>query len=314
MLRATRRQHTIARPAEVRGFGLFHGADVTLRFRPARPDAGIVFRRVDLPGRPEIPARLDRVGSSQHRTLIRAGDACVETIEHVMAALAGLRVDNAVVEIDAGECPNGDGSSRAFVEALDGAGIVPQDRMRPALVVEETISVRCDDAALAIHPPGPTGGLSLSYSLDYGPDAVIPAQSFYVELSADSFRAEVAAGRTFLPEADARAQRAAGIGLRTTEADLLIFGPDGVIGNELRYPDECARHKVLDMIGDLALLGVDLHGSVVACRSGHSTNAALGRSLLAAIDPGRSGGPGPPPIAEGGFVDLSGLLTSNTGA
>ena len=157
MLRATRRQRTLARPAEVRGVGFFHGADVTLRFHPAEAGAGIVFQRTDLPGRPTIPARLESVVPSQRRTTIRSGDAGVEMIEHVMAALAGLQVDNAVVEIDAGECPGCDGSSRAFVEALDGAGIVEQDRMRPALVVDEPISIREGDAVLAIHPPGAVG-------------------------------------------------------------------------------------------------------------------------------------------------------------
>ena len=105
MLRTTRRQRTIARPAELHGVGFFHGSDVTVRFHPAEPDAGIVFERADLPGRPRVPARLDSVVPSQRRTTIRRGDASVEMIEHVMAALAGLQVDNAVVEIDAGECP-----------------------------------------------------------------------------------------------------------------------------------------------------------------------------------------------------------------
>jgi UDP-3-O-[3-hydroxymyristoyl] N-acetylglucosamine deacetylase/3-hydroxyacyl-[acyl-carrier-protein] dehydratase len=309
MHRATRRQRTIARPAEVRGVGFFHGADVTVRFHPAEPDAGIVFQRVDLPGRPRIPARLDSVVPSQRRTTIRRGDAGVEMIEHVMAALAGLQVDNAVVEIDADECPGCDGSSRLFVEALDRAGIVEQERMRPALVVEEPMSIREGDAVLAVHPPGPAGGLTLSYHLDYGRGAAIPAQSYCVGLSADSFRDEIAASRTFLLEAEASALRAAGIGARTTAADLLLFGRDGVIGNALRYPDECARHKVLDMVGDLALLGADLHGFVVAYRSGHQTNAALGRRLLAAGSPKRGGCPEPLPLREDGTIDVAGIMS-----
>ncbi len=309
MLKTTRRQRTIARPAEVRGVGFFHGADVTVRFHPAEPDAGITFERADLPGRPRIPARLDSVVPSQRRTTIRSGDASVEMIEHVMAALAGLQVDNAVVEIDAGECPGCDGSSRAFVEALDGVGIVEQERMRPALVVEESLSIREGDAVLAIHPPGPAGGLTLSYHLDYGRGAAIPPQSYCVGLSSDSFRQELSASRTFLLEAEAAALRAAGIGVRTTQADLLLFGRDGVVGNTLRYPDECARHKVLDMVGDLALLGSDLHGFVVAYRSGHQTNAALGRRLLAARAAGRSGSGEPLPLREDGTIDVAGIVS-----
>jgi UDP-3-O-[3-hydroxymyristoyl] N-acetylglucosamine deacetylase / 3-hydroxyacyl-[acyl-carrier-protein] dehydratase len=309
MLKTTRRQRTIARPTEVRGVGFFHGEDVTVRFHPAEPDAGIVFERADLPGRPRIPARLDSVVPSQRRTTIRSGDASVEMIEHVMAALAGLQVDNAVVEIDAGECPGCDGSSRAFVEALDGVGIVEQDRARPALVVEESLTIREGDAVLAIHPPGPAGGLTLSYHLDYGRGAPIPPQSYCVGLSAASFRDELSASRTFLLEAEAAALRAAGIGVRTTEADLLLFGRDGVIGNALRYPDECARHKVLDMVGDLALLGADLHGFVVAYRSGHHTNAALGRRLLESRATKPVGCSEPLPLREDGTIDVAGIMS-----
>jgi UDP-3-O-[3-hydroxymyristoyl] N-acetylglucosamine deacetylase / 3-hydroxyacyl-[acyl-carrier-protein] dehydratase len=309
MLKSTRRQRTIARPAEVRGVGFFHGADVTIRFHPAEPDQGIVFERVDLPGRPRIPARLESVVPTQRRTTIRHGDAGVEMIEHVMAALAGLQVDNAVVQIDAGECPGCDGSSRAFVEALDDAGVVEQDRLRPVLVVEEPLSIRDGDAVLAVHPPpGGAGGLTLSYHLDYGRDAAIPPQSYCLGLSADSFREEISSSRTFLLEAEAAALRAAGIGVRTTEADVLLFGRDGVIGNELRYPDECARHKILDMVGDLALMGADLHGFVVAYRSGHQTNAALGRRLVEAGAGQKDDGDGPVPLREDGTIDIAGIM------
>jgi UDP-3-O-[3-hydroxymyristoyl] N-acetylglucosamine deacetylase/3-hydroxyacyl-[acyl-carrier-protein] dehydratase len=308
MLRATRRQRTIARAAEVCGVGFFHGADVSLRFLPAEADTGIVFRRADLPGRPTIPARIDTVVPSQRRTTIRRGGASVEMIEHVMAALAGLQVDNTVVELDATECPGCDGSSRVFVEALDRAGIVEQDQERPTLRVEEPISIREGDAVLAIHPPGSSGGLTLSYHLDYGREAPIRAQSFCVGLSAESFRTEVAPSRTFLLEAEAKALRAAGIGVRTTEADLLLFGRDGVVGNELRFPDECARHKVLDLVGDLALIGVDLHGFVVAYRSGHQTNASLVRRLLQGPERPGTAEVEPLPLKEDGTIDIAGIM------
>ncbi len=309
MLGATRRQRTLARSAEVRGVGFFHGVDVTIRFHPAEADSGIVFQRSDLDGRPTIPARIDSVVPSQRRTTIRKGEASVEMVEHVMAALAGLRIDNAVVEIDAGECPGCDGSSLLFVEALEQAGISDQDRMRPALVVEESISIREGDAVLAIHPAPPMGGLTLSYHLDYGRDAAIPAQSFCLGLSVNSFREELAPSRTFLLETEARALRAAGIGVRTTEADVLLFGRDGVVGNRLRYADECARHKVLDMVGDLALMGVNLHAFVVAYRSGHQTNATLARRLVRGIARGGPSGIEPLPLKDDGTIDVAGIMT-----
>jgi UDP-3-O-[3-hydroxymyristoyl] N-acetylglucosamine deacetylase/3-hydroxyacyl-[acyl-carrier-protein] dehydratase len=309
MLRDSRRQRTLAEAAEVRGVGFFHGGDVTIRFHPAEADTGIVFRRSDLPGRPTIPARIESVIASHRRTTIRRGPASVEMIEHVMAALAGLQVDNAVVEIDGPECPGCDGSSRPFVEALDRAGIVEQDRMRRALVLEDSILVHEGEAVLAAHPVGSEGRLTLSYHLDYGREAPIPAQTFCVGLSAETFRTELAPSRTFLLESEATALRAAGLGTRTTAADLLIFGRDGVIGNALRYADECARHKVLDMVGDLALLGVDLHGLVVAYRSGHLTNAALARRLLPRLAGAGAARVEPVPLREDGTLDIAGIMS-----
>src|SRR5262249_37293058 len=180
------------------------------------------------------------------------------------------------------ETPGCDGSSRAFVEAILAAGTVALERPRPSLVVTRPVTVREGSAALTAGP-GRGGGLALSYHPDYAPGHPIGAQSpppaGTPDLTPDSFAAELAPSRTFLLAAEARALRLAGIGTRTTESDLLIFGPDGVVGNALRFPDECVRHKLLDMVGDLALLGRDLVGHVVAHRSGHRLNAALVRAL-----------------------------------
>jgi UDP-3-O-[3-hydroxymyristoyl] N-acetylglucosamine deacetylase/3-hydroxyacyl-[acyl-carrier-protein] dehydratase len=279
MQRTKRRQRTLAHAAEVRGQGFFHGSDVTLRFRPARPGTGVVFARTDLPGHPTVPARIDRVVPSARRTTLREGEAIVEMTEHVMAALAGMHVDNCLVELDSAECPGCDGSSRAFVEAFEQAGIVEQDEMRDVLVLDSSIVIREGDALLVANP-GPPGELTLAYHLDYGPQAPIQPHSFCAGLSPQVFKDQIASSRTFLTEEEAGALRAAGIGLRTTAADLLIFGREGLIGNSLRYHDECARHKVLDMVGDLALLGFDLEGLILAKRSGHQTNHALARRLL----------------------------------
>ncbi len=307
MLRATRPERTLADTTEVRGIGLFHGVDVTLRFLPADPGVGIVFVRTDLADRPAIPARVDRVVPSQRRTTIRQGAATVEMIEHVMAALTGLRIDNCVVEIDAGECPGCDGSSRAFVEALDRAGTVEQHRMRQAMVLERTITV-CEREATLAAIPGAPGRMTLAYHLDYGQESPIAPQSFCVGLSPDFFRDELATSRTFLLEPEAEALRAAGFGTRTTAVDLLIFGYDGVIGNTLRYQNECARHKILDLVGDLGLLGFDLHGFVVAHRSGHQTNHALARRLLQHAARSNTDRPALCPLAEDGKLDIQGIM------
>jgi UDP-3-O-[3-hydroxymyristoyl] N-acetylglucosamine deacetylase/3-hydroxyacyl-[acyl-carrier-protein] dehydratase len=279
MLTERRPQRTIARETELRGVGFLFGSDVTMRFRPAGADHGVVFVRADLPQRPSVRAHIRNVIPRQRRTTIQEGAATVEMIEHVMAALAGLRIDNCSIEIDAPEVPGCDGSSRAFVEALGRAGAVELDRERPTLVIDRPVAVREGPAVLAAHP-GTGAGLLLGYHLDYGRSSPIGAQSLFVDVSPETFRDELSTSRTFLLEAEAEALRAAGIGARTTPSDLLIFGPEGVIGNTLRYPDECVRHKILDMVGDLALLEHDIHGHVVAHRSGHQLNAALVRTLL----------------------------------
>ncbi len=281
MQHVQRPQRTIAERAEVGGISFLAGRDVRVEFRPAEPDSGIVFVRSDLHGEPAVAAHVRQTVPRQRRTTLEHGPAVVEMVEHIMAALAGLRVDNCVVAIDGPETPGCDGSSHAFTEALLGAGIVEQPgTSRDVLVITEPVTIRDGEAILTAYPGVDSDRLVLSYHLDYGADSPIARQSQFVEVTPESFRQELSPCRTFLLDTEADSLRKAGIGLRTTERDLLIFGPAGVIGNELRFRDECARHKILDLLGDLALVGVDLAGHVVAHKSGHSHNVALGKKLL----------------------------------
>src|SRR3954471_5610803 len=167
MLNASRPQRMIARDAAARGISFLGGRDVRLRFRPAGAGEGVVFVRADLPDRPSVPALVRHVIPRQRRTTIERGTATVEMVEHVMAALAGLRVDNCLVEIDGPETPGCDGSSRAFADALAGAGIVEQSATREVLVIDRPVTVREGDAILTAHPGDPKR-LVLSYNLDYG--------------------------------------------------------------------------------------------------------------------------------------------------
>ena len=298
MKTASRPQRTIARPAEVRGISFLSGRDVRVEFRPAAPDAGITIVRSDLDGQPAVAAHVRHAVPRQRRTTLQAGPAIVEMVEHVMAALAGLRVDNCVVAIDGPETPGCDGSSLAFAEALIAAEVVEQPgTAREVLVIDAPVTVVEGDAVLAAYPGPGDDRLVLSYQLDYGADSPIPRQSAFVDVTPDSFRRELASCRTFLLDSEADALRAAGIGARTTERDLLIFGPAGVVGNELRFVDEPARHKALDLLGDLALAGVDLAGHVVAHKSGHAQNTALAAKLLEARDRARP--PAKPATATG---------------
>ncbi len=301
MLMTRRPQRTIAREAVVRGVSFLGGRDVAVRFRPAEADSGVVFVRSDLPDSPGVPAHVRNVAPRQRRTTLERGEATVEMVEHIMAALSGLGVDNCRVEVDGPETPGCDGSSLAFVEAIGRAGVVEQSRPRETLVIDRPVTVREGGSTLTAYP-GDLDKLVLSYNLDYGRSSPIAAQSYFVEVSPESFRDELAPSRTFLLEAEAHAMRQAGIGLRTSTSDLLVFGPDGPIDNVLRYRDECARHKVLDMVGDLALLAKDLAGHVVAHRSGHALNASLVRELLRAAGETSQAPEGPAPAMDIGRI------------
>jgi UDP-3-O-acyl-N-acetylglucosamine deacetylase len=201
-------------------------------------------------------------------------------VEHVMAALAGLQIDNCQVELNAPEPPGCDGSSQAFAEALLEAGSVDLGVPRELLVVQHDVTANSHEgtkevSALRTARPG----LVIGYELDYGPESPIPCQSYELEITPESFLRELAFARTFLLEAEATELRAQGYGKRTTARDLLIYGPHGVIENELRAPDECVRHKILDCLGDLALIGCDVSGRLEAFRSGHRLNGEIVRRL-----------------------------------
>jgi UDP-3-O-acyl-N-acetylglucosamine deacetylase len=292
-----RYQRTLARPAEVWGVGYLTGATVRLRFVPAPPSTGIVFVRTDLRPRQQVPAHIDNVTGTQRRTTLGHPSAQIGLVEHVLAALAGLRIDNCHVELNAPEPPGLDGSARGFVTALLEAGICRQGARRPIFGVEQSVVLSARGATLALHPPcdplvpelrvGTTAGPNLapqhelyfSYFLDYGLTSPIARQVHTQALAPGSFAQELASCRTFILEEEAAELRRQGLGTRTSVADLLVFGPRGPVDNKLRYANEPARHKVLDLVGDLALLGADLCGHVVAYRSGHPFNVELVRRL-----------------------------------
>jgi UDP-3-O-[3-hydroxymyristoyl] N-acetylglucosamine deacetylase len=271
---SSRQQRTTVRPVEVTGPGILSGAPIRARFVPAPPSSGVVFVRADLAGRPRLPAHVSRVSGTARRTTLGRDRVQVTLVEHVLAALAGLRIDNCIVELTGPEPPILDGSSEAFVTALLSAGVQTQPATRSVWYVEEPVTVQANGATLTLHPPqGP--GLFLSYFLDYGRLSPIIKQVHTQELVPGSFARELARCRTFVLEEEADQMRRQGLGTHLTPADLLVFGPRGPIDNELRFGNEPARHKVLDMVGDLSLLGADLCGHVVAYRSGHPLNVEL---------------------------------------
>ncbi len=274
-----RRQRTISLEAEIEGHGLFTGQRVHLRLKPAPPGTGLVFTRVDLGPNATVSATIQSVARRFQRTTLANDEVCVETAEHLLAALAGLGIDNLFAELDAPELPAGDGSAADYVRLLRQAGIVEQDQERQVLKVTEPVTVQ-DGDSLVTALPGPDDELSLTYHLDYGAGAVVPPQVFSMKLTPDAFVQEIATTRTYILESEVEDLRQRGYGPQATYDDLLVIGPEGPIHNAYRYPDEPARHKTLDVVGDLFLLNCDLCGRIVAMRSGHTLNHRLIRRLL----------------------------------
>jgi UDP-3-O-acyl N-acetylglucosamine deacetylase len=274
-----RRQRTISRPTMVAGFGYFSGRDVRVEFRPASVGTGVTFVRRDLVPKARIPARPELRIDVPRRTTLELDGARVEMVEHILAALAGLGIDNCEVGVDAAEMPGCDGSAKHFVEALDSAGIMEQGAPVRRLTVDRVIRVGDDRNWIEARPPR-WAGLSISFELRYDAQGPIGIQSYSLDVTPESFCRDLASCRTFITEDVAQAMVAQGIGKRVTPQDLLIFGPHGPIDNKLRFANECVRHKVLDVIGDLALTGCEVEAHVVAHCSGHHLHAALAQRLL----------------------------------
>ena len=271
-------QQTIEHMAHVSGRGYWSGRPITLTFLPGVPSSGIVFRRVDLPGRPEIQSvASNRRDTSLRTTLVR--DNChVEMVEHVAAALYVMEIDNCIVECDAPEMPGMDGSALAFAVALERAGC----RKQPAVAteIELTMPLRVGtDSQWVMAIPSSEPGLTLQYQLDYGPNSSIPASTTTYKLDRDTFTHSIAPARTFLNESEARGLQSQGIASHVTYRDLVVFGPNGPIDNTLRFDDECSRHKLLDLIGDLSLCGSRIQGKIIAHRSGHILNGTLAEAV-----------------------------------
>jgi len=273
-----RNEQTLARPAQIEGVGFLTGATVRLRFLPAAVSTGVVFVRGDLGAGAMVPALVDNVTGTQRRTTLGRERVSVSLVEHVLAALAGLRVDNCYVEVNGAEPPGLDGSARGFVRVLQEAGTRLQPARRPIWSVATPITVSQPGATLTLHPTDKPG-LRISYLLDYGPFAPLHPQTHTEIITPESFADNIACCRTFLLESEALELKRQGLGARTRLSDLLVFGPHGPIDNSLRFANEPARHKILDLVGDLSLLGNDLHGHVVAYRSGHPLNVELVRVL-----------------------------------
>ena len=252
---------------------------MTIEFRPAAENTGIVFVRKDLPEQPRIPALVHHRAQGPRRTTLVHQGCAVELVEHVMSALYGMQVDNCEVWIDRPEIPGCDGSAQPFVDALQIAGRRELCAERAIRRVTSTIRVG-DEWAWVQAEPIDGDDYLLQYELDYPDCPAIGKQSFTFRVNPEKYCSEVAASRTFVMEREAEQLRSQGLGKRVKYSDVLVFSDEGPIDNSLRFENECARHKLLDMVGDFALIGTDLIGKFTAYRSGHFLNAKMAFALL----------------------------------
>ena len=276
----TAKQRTIARAVEVHGHGLHTGEASLVRLRPAPEHSGLRFRRTDLPGAPEIRATVESVHSAYRETALRRGEAVVRTVEHVLAAAHGLTLDNLWIDVSGSEPPALDGSAAGWCERLLDAGVLAQQEEAPRLRVDRPLRLKSGGSRYEVLP-AEAGRVSATIDFDH---PLIGRQSASARLEPGDFLREIAPARTFGLSAWREALRERGLALGATRDNTLVLSGEGLErGQELRFPDEFVRHKILDIIGDLALVGARLQCHVVADRPGHHGNLELARRLVSGL-------------------------------
>lgn len=277
------RQRTLKGVTKTTGVGLHTGARVDLTLRPAAPDSGIVFHRVDLPNPITIPARAENVGDTRLSSTLKRDGASISTVEHLMSALAGLGIDNLHVDVAGPEVPIMDGSAGPFVFLLQSAGIVEQSAPKKYLRIKSTVEIADGDKWARFEP---FDGFKLDFTIDF-PHPVFGSENRHVviDFALNSYVKEVARARTFGFMQDVEALRSAGLALGGSLQNAVVLDETRILNREgLRYDNEFVKHKVLDAIGDLYLLGHPLIGQYTAFKPGHALNNAVARSLLAQPD------------------------------
>jgi len=271
------KQRTIAKEVYLKGIGIHTGNKVNLTFKPAEADSGVTFIRTDISGAPRIKANAEFLLAQKlsRRSSIGNSQAEVQTVEHLMATLSCLGIDNIDIQMDNNELPGLDGSAIGFVEALEEAGISQQEKQKYIYTVSEPISIQEGVSSITILP---SKEFKISYTLNYDHSLLEP-QFLEIAVNAESFKSQIAPARTFCLESEARELQNQGLGLGANYENTLVVGAAGVIKNKLRFKDEFVRHKILDLIGDLYLAGCSIRGQVIALRSGHSLNLKIARKI-----------------------------------
>lgn len=271
------RQHTVTREVWCGGVGLHTGADVTIRLKPAPPDFGIRFQRADLTGKPVITAHYRQVVDTFQATTIGIGGAVVGTVEHLMAAFFGCGVDNVLVEVDGPEIPILDGSAAPYTGLIRKAGIREQDAVRKCLIVDRPLVVKEDGAYIRVTP---SDHFRIDCAIDF-PHPLVGKQRYSWSFCEDSFKREIAKARTFGFLKDVRKLQTMGRAQGGSLANAIVLDECGLLNREgFRYADECVRHKLLDFMGDLALIGMPVVGAFQVHRAGHSLHSRFLKQLM----------------------------------
>jgi len=300
-------QKTIKREISLEGTGLHTGNNVHITFKPAGANTGINFLRLDLPEKPIIKAHISNVldiRRNPRRTSIGMNNVHIHTIEHLMAALAGLGIDNLLIEMDNNEVPGLDGSAISFTDILKKAGLVEQDASRKYFTVKEPLWEEENDAVIAIFP---SSSFKISYTLCYE-HPMLRTQYLSLSLTEDSFEKEIAASRTFCLEDEAGDLVSLGLGKGANYENTLVVGKKGIIKNKLRCEDEFIRHKILDLVGDLYLLGMPIRGHIVALKSGHPLNIRIIQKIYEQKQRYELGGVGAVYFAHGKELDIKEIM------
>jgi len=279
------KQRTLARAVSIQGTGLHTGNPVTVTFKPAPVDHGIVFKRMDLNGHPEVKPRIELVGDLVRNTTVQDGHTKIHLVEHVLSALSGCGVDNVLVEIDSAEPPIMDGSAKPFVNLILEGEPVEQDKDREYFVLEEAVSVTRGNSSIIALPCD-----ELKITCTSADDRGIHTQHLTLTIDPDVYITQVAASRTFTVYEDIEELIKLGkIKGGSLDCAVVIKG-DKIISKEpLRFKDEFVRHKILDIIGDIVLLGMPLKAHIIATRPGHAINAELTKLLFAKLEEKRKG-------------------------
>ncbi len=270
-----RNQHTIGKDVTYKGLGLHSGMPVTMTMHPAAPGAGIIFKRSDLPGGPEVPAQSRYITNTLRATTLEKGEAKVFTVEHVLSALYALQIDNCVIEMDSPEPPVGDGSAKTFCDMVEEAGVETQDEMIPILTLDTSAAVYEDNKFITALP---YDGLRITFT-SINPHPLLGTQMRDVVIDHDSYMKEIAPARTIGFTWELEAMRKMGLGKGGTLENAVVYSETECL-SQLRFPDELVRHKILDILGDISLVG-PLHAHIIAVLGSHKLNAELSEKLQA---------------------------------